>query len=361
MAWGGRRREMFEYWAHEASLIPLRLHPHLRWRMARARDEAWGGMVRIARDSPGLVDMVRALVSARGPVGAGAVDVERPAKRPGSMWNWHDGKIALEWLFYAGEVTTATRRNFERLYDLTERVLPAEVLALPTPSREDGQRELTRVAARAHGIATEPDLRDYFRLRGVESRARVAELVESGELLPVTVPGWRHPAYLWHEARLPRRVVARGLLSPFDSLVWGRDRAERIFGFRYRIEIYTPARKRVHGYYVLPFLLGDRIVARVDLKADRQAGVLRVQAAHTEDRVPPGAVAEELAPELASMAGWLGLSGVVVTDRGDLAPELAVAVGRVDTRGAGPDTPVTSGDGVGRQPTAAFRSEDRGE
>jgi uncharacterized protein len=327
LAWGGRGRELFEYWAHEASLIPLRLHPHLRWRMERARQEAWGGMMRLARDKPDFVDKVRALVAESGPIGAGTVEAERP-RRAGGMWNWHDGKIALEWLFYAGEVTTATRRNFERLYDLTERVLPAEVLATPTASLAAGQRELIRVAARAYGVATERDLRDYFRLRPAESQARVAELVEAGELLPVAVAGWRQPAYLWPEARLPRRVAARALLSPFDSLIWERDRAERIFGFRYRIEIYTPAHKRIHGYYVLPFLLGEQLVARVDLKADRQAGVLLVQAAYGEQLLPPGAVAVELAAELAAMAGWLGLDGVAVNGRGDLAPELAAALSR---------------------------------
>jgi uncharacterized protein YcaQ len=329
LAWGGRQRELFEYWAHEASLLPLRLHPYLRWRMARATEEAWGAIGRMSQENPGFVDKVRALVAERGPIGAGAVGTARP-NRPGSMWNWHDGKIALEWLFYRGEVTVAARPNFERRYDLTERVLPAEVLAAPTPTVEEAHRELIRVAARAHGVATERDLRDYFRLRPVSSRVAIAELVEAGELEPVLVPGWRQPGYLSVGARVPRRVTARALLSPFDSLVWERDRAERIFDFRYRIEIYTPAPKRVYGYYVLPFLLGEQLVARVDLKADRKAGVLRVQAAYGEDLLPPGAVAEELAAELAELAGWLGLAGVVVAARGDLAPELAVAVGRAD-------------------------------
>jgi uncharacterized protein YcaQ len=327
LAWGPKR-EMFEYWAHEASLLPLRLHPYLRWRMARAAEHAWPAIARLARENPGFLEKVRALVAERGPIGAGAVGTPRP-NHPGSMWNWHDGKIAMEWLFYTGEVTAAARPNFERLYDLTERVLPAPVLAAPTPAPEEAHRELIRIAARAHGVGSEPDLRDYFRLKGPASRAAVADLVEAGELVPVTVPGWRHPGYLWAGARVPRRVTARALLSPFDSLVWERDRAERLFDFRYRIEIYTPAPKRVYGYYVLPFLLGEQIVARVDLKADRKASVLRVQAAHGEDVMPPGAVAEELAEELAEMAGWLGLDGVAVTTRGDLAPELAVAVGRV--------------------------------
>jgi len=327
-AWG-QQRELFEYWAHEASLLPLRLHPFLRWRMERATLDAWGAMVRISQESPGFVEKVRALVAEQGPIGAGALGTPRP-NRPGSMWNWHDGKVAMEWLFYRGEVTAAGRPNFERLYDLTERVLPAEVLTAPTPTVAEAHRELIRVAARAHGVATEPDLRDYFRLKPAASRAAVAELVEAGELEPVTVPGWRHPAYLWPAAKLPRRVSARALLSPFDSLIWERDRTERLFDFRYRIEIYTPAEKRMYGYYVLPFLLGEHLVGRVDLKADRKAGVLRVQAAYGEDRLPPGAVAEELAAELADMAGWLGLDGVLVVGRGDLARELTAAVAHLD-------------------------------
>lgn len=324
LSWGGRRREMFEYWAHEASLLPLRLHPYLRWRMARAATSAWGSMTRIARDRPGFVEDVYALVAERGPIGASAVAVER--RRPGGMWNWHDGKIALEWLFYCGRVSTAGRRNFERRYDLTERVIPAEVLARPTPEHGDAVRELVRVAARGYGVATEPDLRDYFRLGPAESRQAVADLVDAGELEPVTVPGWRHTGYLYRGARVPRRVRGRALLSPFDSLIWHRPRAERMFGFRYRLEIYTPAAQRVYGYYVLPFLLGERLVARVDLKADRQAGTLRVRAAHGEDGADPAEVAPELAAELAAMAGWLGLSDVRVDDRGGLAPWLQTAV-----------------------------------
>jgi uncharacterized protein len=327
-------RRLFEYWGHEASLIPVRLQPMLRWRMDRAAHEAWGGMRRIRRDRPELIEQVLAEVRDRGPVAASEVlEHERP-KRTGPWWDWSDVKRAFEWLFWSGQITSARRRGFERLYDLPERVLPAEVIAAPTPPVADAQRELVRVAARSLGIATERDLRDYFRLGVEDARARIEELVEAAELWPVEVAGWGGgQAYLDPAARLPRRVRARALVGPFDSLIWERPRVERLFGFRYRIEIYVPAPKRVHGYYVLPFLLGDRLVARVDLKADRQGCALRVQAAHGE----PGAPAEtapELRAELESMADWLGLERLDVTGRGDLGPALAATSGALDLRRA---------------------------
>jgi uncharacterized protein YcaQ len=241
------------------------------------------------------------------------------------MWNWHAGKIALEYLFYEGRVTTAKRVNFERYYDIPERVLPAEILAAPTPAEADAQRELIRISARALGIATEPDLRDYFRLSHASTKAAISELVDAGELIPAHVDGWA-AAYLWHEARRPRRVAARALLAPFDPLVWYRERTERLFGFHYRIEIYTPEPKRRFGYYVLPFLLGDELVGRVDLKTDRQAGVLRVQSAWLEPGRDPVHVARELAAELAVTASWLELPELEVVPRGNLAEQLSAAV-----------------------------------
>ncbi|MGY1917246.1 winged helix-turn-helix domain-containing protein [Blastococcus sp. SYSU DS0973] len=325
-ALSNRRHDLFEYWAHEASFLPVHLHPFLRWRMAAAEQEAWGSMIRVQRERPEYVASLLERVRTDGPLKASHLQEERP-NRPGSMWNWHAGKAALEYLFFTGALTaTARTAGFERVYDLPERVLPAEVLHAPTPARADAVRELVRTAARALGVATETDLRDYFRLTPADARAAITELADAGELLPVEVAGWGRPAWLHPAARRPRWIRARALLSPFDSLVWERPRVERMFRFRYRLEIYTPAAKRVHGYYVLPFLLGDRLVARVDPKADRRTGVLRVQAAHAEEHADPGIVAEALAAELRLMADWMGLGDVVVADRGDLAPHLTRAV-----------------------------------
>lgn len=321
-AYRGLRRGLFEYWGHEASYMPLDLQPLMRWRMARAErgQGVYKGIAAFGREKRDYIRAVADEIRARGPLGASELSMAGETR--GAWWGWSDGKIALEWLFWAGRVTTATRRNFERVYDLTERVLPRAIVETPTPAEADAQRELMRIAARAMGVATESDLRDYFRLGLLDARNRLAELVEAGELLPVAVKGWRQPAYLHREARLPGRVRAQALLSPFDSLVWERDRAERLFGFRYRLEIYTPAEKRQYGYYVLPFLLGDRLVARVDLKADRAACVLRVHAAHAEAGQKPAIIAEPLAEELRRMALWLGLDGVAMGDGGDLAGPL---------------------------------------
>lgn len=251
-------RDLFEYWGHEASLVPVDLHPLLRWRMAAARDAAWGGMRRIAQEQPQLVAWVRDEVAAKGPLTAAEIEHDAPRETGNWGWNWSEVKRALEFLFWAGEVAAASRTNsFARRYDLPERVLPATVLDTPTPAPADAYRRLVAIAARSLGVAAEPELRDYFRLPVAAARTAVAELVEAGELLPVAVQGWRLPAYLHADARLPRWIRANTLVSPFDPLIWERARTERLFDFGYRIEIYVPAPQRIYGYYVLPFLQGS--------------------------------------------------------------------------------------------------------
>jgi uncharacterized protein len=320
-----RDRSLFEYWGHEASLLPVELQPLLRWRMARAGELTYKPVRRLAAEKPELLESVLRTVRERGPIRA--ADVATPRRNPKNKWfNWSEGKLALDYLFFAGNVCAAHRVNFERHYDLPERVLPEAVLEAPTPADDEAQRQLLLIAATHLGVATEPDLGDYFRLPRKESKARLAELVEDGALTPARVEGWSAPAYIT-AAELPRPAhEARALLTPFDPLVWSRPRTERLFGFRYRIEIYTPAAKRVHGYYVLPFLLGDRLVARIDVKSDRQSGVLRVLGAFAEPGTDPGAVASELANELRLLSGWLELEHVSVARKGDLAGKLARAV-----------------------------------
>jgi uncharacterized protein YcaQ len=307
----GRRRTIFEYWAHAASFLPLELFALLRWRMQRAAQYTgmYRGITSFARSKRRFVDAVLREVRERGPVSAG--DLE-PGGGKGSWWGWSDTKAALEFLFWAGSVTTAARRGFERVYDLTERVIPAEILARPFPAEEEAQRALLLIAMDALGVATERDLRDYFRLGVADARQRLAELLASGALIAVRVEGWKQPAYARADLKIPRRVTARALLSPFDSLIWERERTARMFEFDFRLELYTPPGKRVHGYYVLPFLLGEELVARVDLKADRAAGVLRAHAVHYEDGADREAVTAALEPELAAMAGWLGLPAVAL-------------------------------------------------
>ncbi|MGH7390413.1 MAG: winged helix-turn-helix domain-containing protein [Candidatus Rokuibacteriota bacterium] len=321
-AYSGVRRTVFEYWGHEASLMPVALHPLFRWRMQRAERGVgvYGGLTRWARRRRRYLDEILAEVTERGPLSAS--ELRNGGKSRGSWWGWSEGKAALEWLFWAGRVTTATRRGFERVYDLPERALPPAVLAAATPPEHEAHRALLLRAARALGVATERDLADYFRLGVIDARRRLAELVEAGALVPARVAGWPQPAYLHPGVRAPRHVNARALLSPFDSLIFERQRTERIFGFHYRLSIYTPAHLRSHGYYVLPFLLGDRLVARVDLKADREARALLVLAAHAEAGVTPRRASGPLRRELADMAAWLGLDRVVVAGRGDLARAL---------------------------------------
>ena len=322
--------DVFEYWAHEASHLPVALQPLLRWRMDAARDGVgtWAGAAGIARDRPELVASVLREVAEHGPLTAGMLR-DPGGGRGKAMWDRTPGKWALEYLFWSGQITARRGPNFERRYDLLERALPAEVLAAPTPPPAEAKKELLLVGARSHGVGTVRDLADYFRLNIPESRGLVAELVAEGRLEPVDVQGWPEPAYLHPEARRPRRIAGRALLSPFDSLVWERARTERIWGFRYRLEIYTPSHQRVHGYYVLPFLLDGHLVARVDLKADRAAGRLLVRSAWGQDGIDVGHVAAELAAELFELATFLGLAdAVVVEPRGDLAPDLALAVAR---------------------------------
>lgn len=318
----GRKRSLFEYWGHEAALIRVDLQPYLRWRMARARGGTglWSGLNRFAAARRDFIDAVLHEVEARGPMAAR--DLSNGGKASGSWWGWSDGKRAFEWLFWAGYVTTHSRRGFERVYDLTERVLP-EIAALPTPDEATQHRILLMVAARALGVATTGDLRAYWRIGPADAAARVAELVESGELVAAKVESWRDTAYLPKDFDKARRPAHAALVSPFDPLLWERDRAERLLGFRYRIEIYVPAHKREHGYYVLPFLMGDGVAARLDLKADRATRRLLVNAAHLEPDADRDRTVAALRDELALLAQWLRLDEVSVQPRGDLASALS--------------------------------------
>jgi uncharacterized protein YcaQ len=324
LAWGKPRR-LFEYWAHEASLLPMATQPLLRWRMARALNGhgIWGGMKPFAGERRGEAEALLDRIRTEGPMPASALDAP---KGPGGWWGWSEGKRAMEWLFWSGLVRTGTRKtSFERVYDLPHRVLPKAVVEAKDLPEAEQHRGLIRLAARALGVATASDLRDYFRQSPKDADPQIAALVAAGELLEVKVTGWSQRAYLHPAAKRPRRIKARALLAPFDPLIWERPRTERLFGVRVRLEIYTPADKRTHGYYVLPFLLDEAIVARVDLKSDRAAGVLRVQSAHAEPGAPAH-TATALAEELKLMAGWLGLDGVVVEPKGDLAERLAAAL-----------------------------------
>jgi uncharacterized protein YcaQ len=317
--------ELFEYWVHEASHVPTQHHHLHRWRMTS--DHRWGAVRRLEERRPGFLDEVLELVRAEGPIVAG--DLSQRVGPKGSWWDWDDGKIALEHLFHSGAVSARRRRNdFARTYDLTERMIPAEALARPAPAEPEARKELLVLAARHHGLGTVGDLADYHRQKVPPCRPLVAELVEEGRLLPADVEGWSQPAYVHPDAVVPRRVDARALLSPFDSLVWNRDRTERVFDFHYRIEIYVPPAKRRFGYYVLPFLLGDKLVARVDLKADRARRVLLVQSAWVEPGADPTEVAAELRDELRLMADWLELEQIEIAGRGDLAPALSASMDR---------------------------------
>jgi uncharacterized protein YcaQ len=305
--------ELFEYWAHAASLVPIALHPLLRWRMEHAKQgHTWGALAKLGREQARYIEDTYDAVRDRGPISAGELSTTETRSSP--WWGWSDTKMALEYLFWCGRISARRRPSFERVYDITERIIPAEILAVPTPSEADAQR------------ATARDLADYYRIKMPQARPLLADLVEDGTLVPVAVAGWTDRAYLHRDARVPRRINAATVLSPFDSLVWERSRNERLFGFEYRIEIYTPAPKRIYGYYVLPFLLEDRVVGRVDLKADRKASALLAHGAFTEAGVEPVNVAEPLARELRALASWLELDRVVAGPRGDLAKPLAAAL-----------------------------------
>ncbi|MDP9781190.1 winged helix-turn-helix domain-containing protein [Pseudomonas fluorescens] len=310
-AWSqGRRRTLFEYWGHEASLLPMSMYPLMRWRMDRAsRGEGiYQQLARFGQERQDVIRRVLAAVREQGALGAGSLSTRQ--EKAGPWWDWSAEKHALEWLFAAGEVTVAGRRGFERLYDLPERVLPESILQQPLPDEAQAQRALLVHAAEALGIATEKDLRDYFRLDPADSRARLVELEEAGDLLRCEVQGWKQPAWCRPGAKIPRKVAASALLSPFDSLVWERGRTEQLFDFRYRLEIYTPVHKRVYGYYVLPFLHHERIAARVDLRAERALGQLAVHAVHEDASGLDEEGMQALALNLRRMARWLGLERV---------------------------------------------------
>ena len=314
--WLWRSGEMFEYWGHEASLIPANQHLLFRWQMERGAN--WHAMKRLKEQHPEyLVDVLRQ-VEERGPLQTKELD--DPGKRRNqSMWNWSHGKLALEVLFIEGKVTTAHRPNFTRMYDVPERVIPREYLDAPGLPREEAQTILLEQAALHMGVATADDLGDYYRIKMPEARPLIAAMVERGDLIEVDVDGWDKPAFLHPEARTLRSPRGTALLSPFDNLIWYRPRVERIWDFHYRIEIYVPEAKRVYGYYVLPFLLDGDLVARVDLKTDRQAGLLRVKGAFAEPGVDKVAVGRALREELETVAAWKGMDDVQVVDNGDLS------------------------------------------
>lgn len=320
-------RKLVEYWAHVQAFMPVDLWPVMQHRMATYRPQR-GKWVKATNEE--LDEKVLAAVRELGPITARELELHLggggPREKKHWGWNWSDSRKTLDFLYMVGDIAIAGRNSqFEVRYDVPERVLPREVLERPTPSVEDANRELVRRAAASHGVATIQCLRDYYRQPVAAVKPAVDELVESGELIPVNIEGWARPAYLHRDARLPRRVRARALLSPFDPICWERTRTEQLFDFHYRIEIYTPPDKRIYGYYALPFLLGDQIVGRVDLKADRPGRRLLVRGSYTEEHAPPETVLE-LAEELRDLATWLDLDDIVVEPRGDLAPNLAAVV-----------------------------------
>jgi uncharacterized protein YcaQ len=325
-AWGkSRHRTLFEYWGHEASLLPVSLYPLMRWRMQRASqgEGIYQQMAKFGREQQATIAQVLQTVRERGALGAGSLSTRQ--ERAGPWWDWSAEKHALEWLFAAGEVTVAGRRGFERLYDLPERVLPADVLNHPQMTESDAQRGLLLHAIGALGVGTEKDIRDYFRQDPLPARTGLAELVEAGAVEVVSVAGWKQPAYVLPGLKIPRKVEASALLSPFDSLIWERARTERLFDFRYRLEIYTPQAKRVYGYYVLPFLYNEHIAARIDLRAERAVGRLAVHAVHEEDKGLDEEGMQALARNLRQLADWLGLPEIQINCQRASAARLRLA------------------------------------
>ncbi|MEJ7650926.1 MAG: crosslink repair DNA glycosylase YcaQ family protein [Nakamurella sp.] len=324
IAWPKRNKDrvLLESWAHVASLVELDLEPALRPRQ-QAMGERWRPRELIDAH-PGLMERIVEVIGEHGPISAGGIEktLDAPGRgRPG-WWEWSATKQISEYLFLSGVTAVAGRRSFERLYDLTERVVPQHIRDVPTPEPDDARRTLVHRAIRHHGIGTAGDIADYYRLKIAGTQQSLAELVEEGSVLPVTVHGWKERVYLDAEAAMPRKVDGRALLCPFDPLIWHRPRTERLFGLHYRIEIYTPEPLRTYGYYVFPLLVGDQFVGRFDLKADRAASELLVQASWCEPGADPQVACEAAAVELAEMARWLGLSRIVVKDRGDLARQL---------------------------------------
>lgn len=324
---------VFEYWGHAACLIDVELQPALRHKMAAASQDAWGGMLRVRQEHPAVIDAVLDAIADHGPLTARQVDslIEGPARgaKDNWGWNWSATKQALEWHFWSGAITTAGRNEaFERRYDLPGRVLPTHIAHAPTPDADEAHRILVARAAKALGVTTVDWAAEYFRLPKPAVRQGIAELADAGQLLPITIDGINKPVWLWHEAKLPRRMDARALVCPFDPLLFDRSRLREVFGTDYRIEIYVPAPQRRHGYYVYCLLLGSQIAARVDLKADRQAGVLRVQSAWAEQgcTLPVDEVLAGLVAELDEMARWLGMGSVQVAPSGDLAAALATRI-----------------------------------
>jgi uncharacterized protein YcaQ len=320
-----KRAPYREYWAHEAALIPLEDWPLFRFRMQDYRDYF------SQADDPWLtahadtLAWLRAELAEKGPLPASKIERDANAPRRGSWWDWDEVKRGLERMFRIGDVVSAGRTGFERTYALPEQVMPEELYTREV-SREDAVHTLMERSARAHGIGTLSDLADYYRLKTADAKPALARLVDEGVVREVTVPGWKKTAYLHRDARIPRRIEATALLTPFDPVVWERERALRMFGFHYRIEIYTPAPKRVYGYYTLPVLVDEALVGRVDLKNDRKRGVLRVQSAWREEGTAD-AVAERIVPALRELAAWQGLGELEVVDRGDLARAVAAEAG----------------------------------